>query len=885
MNNEYELLRLSTKHLYYAFRKLTPRHCRNLHSLTIPDLESLGLTDPEKPDPIKLKPYIPRVLELLITAEYPTRPEIVLKAISQIEWLPWDKKARESVNNFMLTGWKYLLSQPCEIERIDQWLCASAQVFEHFLDFSMELCWYRRPCELTRIRHFAGFFLLNADTLLNGKTLTNIHWQDREKQMLEITSEIADEYTIENFDTLIEEHQYEPAAILLRQARNAIAKFCGEPEADYSNLRVFVPSDFVRELPVVIDCDVPGNRNTEDENALDNAIATLYDTFSSYIPQSDYGISVGNTPLRELTQTDLADFARDILVPNGCIEDFKHFLPRIFELMLCKCWPVKPEGMLFKCLLADYRTWPKFERLAIDAYIESVWKVLLSDPNYPVTASEWMCGASGIYGNPEGCERQSLSVSNLYKSWCFQGDQGSVPALVHWAEFVNTNWESLMEKMQMRGTFWCDVRRIPTYGVHQLISGLRVSIFMRKNRSIVESLPEVMHAIELLRSIWLANIGKISGISNIAFHDPEMAVEKARSIPYGARFKSRILSQIAEITSDHAIRIASLREALDIAKDSTLLYRVCSILSKSLGVLVEFGMTDWLDHELPIITDKMKSEPSPFKRIQGLKHLIEPALHSSHHVYRYLIEEISRAADEGYGWKVALALSNAADEANEFDHKTAIEIAMMIRHLRTRRHVLRRIGEFELAERFYGSSEYRGWTNGAGYHYVGKFVSGKQSLFENTDIRRIACDAITSTLNEYTGSLAAFIFCPRSLKLLVYLPNLKFLDEFDESLVVRLETGILGYLENHKQSEKLESFRDEQADIHIFWNRSNKRDWGRVIRSYSKFMAIFHCMHRDPSPDYSSKDRLQTLITSKPFYESGQQVDMPVCIVKPEDMK
>jgi len=884
LNKEYELLRVSTKHLYYAFRKLTPRHCRNLHSLTTPDLESLGFTDPEKLDPIKLKPYIPRVLELLITGEYPTRPEIVLKAISQIEWLPWEKKAQESVNNFMLTGWKYLLSQPVNIERIDQWLCASAQVFESVSDFSMELCGFRRSCELTRITHFAGLFLLNSDALLAGKTLTNIHWQGREKQMLEITSEIADKYTVESFDTLIEEHQYEPAAILLRKARNVIAKFCGEPEADYTNLRVFVPSDFIRELPVTNSSIIHGNRNPEDENALANAIETLYDTFSSYVPQSDYGISVGNTPLRELSQADLADFARDILVPNGCIEDFKHFLPRIFELMLCKGWPVKPEGMLFKCLLADYRTWPKSERVAIDDYIEAVWKVLLSDSNYPVKASEWMCGASGVYGNPIRSNLKRGGVYNLFVYWCNLCDQSSIPALLHWARLIITNQESLMDNMILRGTFWCDIKHATTYGVNQIISGRRVAWFMRKIYSEIKSLPEVECALELLRSIWLANGNRGTRISSIAFHNPKKALEMVPDTTY-ALSRTHILSLIAEITSDDTIKYKALSEALDVAKDTTKVMCMGNSLSEPLRVLTAFGMIDCLDREIPIIVDKMKSESSPFRRIHGYKYLLKAAFHSSHDVYRCLINEISRAANEGYGWKVASLLCKLASDTNEFDHKTAIDIAMMIRHYRTRRHILRSIGENDLAEQYYDHSDCKGWTDGAGYHYVGKFVSGKQSLFENTDIRRIACDAITSTLNKYAGSLAAFIFYPCSLKLLVYLPNLELLDEFNESLAVRLDTGILGYLENDKQSEKLESFRDEKGEIHIFWNRSNKRDWGRVIRSYPKLMTIFHRMHRDPVLEYLSGDQLKILSTSKPFYETGQQVDMPVCIVKPESMK
>ncbi len=118
--------------------------------------------------------------------------------------------------------------------------------------------------------------------------------------------------------------------------------------------------------------------------ALETAIRRLYTAFARYAATSlttfslDAGITAADVarlrarPLRELTGADLDRFARSALTTWGGVDDFKHFLPRIFELLVRE--PGRVDALVVERLaLADWRTWPVEEQEVVEAFLAALW--------------------------------------------------------------------------------------------------------------------------------------------------------------------------------------------------------------------------------------------------------------------------------------------------------------------------------------------------------------------------------------------------------------------------------------------------------------------------------------------------------------------------------
>jgi hypothetical protein len=107
-------------------------------------------------------------------------------------------------------------------------------------------------------------------------------------------------------------------------------------------------------------------------------------------------------PLNKLSCSDLQRYARDVIYTWGTGDDFKHFLPRIFELVTNLADPaldLDTAASIFGRLNYEswcstrWRTWRKEEQSVLSDYFEVVWEtVLLSDlEDLPFDAAhEWI---------------------------------------------------------------------------------------------------------------------------------------------------------------------------------------------------------------------------------------------------------------------------------------------------------------------------------------------------------------------------------------------------------------------------------------------------------------------------------------------------------------
>jgi hypothetical protein len=146
-------------------------------------------------------------------------------------------------------------------------------------------------------------------------------------------------------------------------------------------------------------------------DSLRDAVAGLYEEFARYplgtvvegCPHCVTGHDndlLRSRPLQELSWRELAKFGWKTMTTWGSVDDFRHFLPRILELVAIELdpalappdgpagalyhWPDDFEPLFAKLGYGKWLTWPSDERDAIRAYLLALWRRLLA--SYPASS-------------------------------------------------------------------------------------------------------------------------------------------------------------------------------------------------------------------------------------------------------------------------------------------------------------------------------------------------------------------------------------------------------------------------------------------------------------------------------------------------------------------
>lgn len=122
------------------------------------------------------------------------------------------------------------------------------------------------------------------------------------------------------------------------------------------------------------------------------AVERLYTTFERYplkpvtdvcwhchSPEEEQ--VVHSAPLRQLTPDDLKWFAGDLLMTWGDLADFKHFLPRVFEIVAIDFFTNDHpdiETVLGALDRGDWTMWPAGEQEAVREFLQSLWTATLA---------------------------------------------------------------------------------------------------------------------------------------------------------------------------------------------------------------------------------------------------------------------------------------------------------------------------------------------------------------------------------------------------------------------------------------------------------------------------------------------------------------------------
>ncbi|MCC7352800.1 MAG: hypothetical protein IT330_03505 [Anaerolineae bacterium] len=201
--------------------------------------------------------------------------------------------------------------------------------------------------------------------------------------------------------------------------------------------------------------------DAEDVEPLRSAVENLYAVFARYPLREHvegcehcvYGNDheqIHARLLRELTSDDLSKFSWKALTTWGTVDDFKHFLPRLLELMAFEGLEVPG----YKFSLAEWHTWPQDEQQAVEAYFVAWWRFALASfpPEAFYEIDDCLCAIGQVIDDLE-------PYVDFWRGRC----DGYLPALLHLTEFINwSDVEEMAQGGELSTASWSHWKERPT---------------------------------------------------------------------------------------------------------------------------------------------------------------------------------------------------------------------------------------------------------------------------------------------------------------------------------------------------------------------------------------------------------------------------------------
>lgn len=184
---------------------------------------------------------------------------------------------------------------------------------------------------------------------------------------------------------------------------------------------------------------------------LADAIAALYSTFSRYraddLSCCDFpddlplNLRLRSARLEQLSPSDLHLYAWKAMTTWGTVGNFKHFLPRLFELLAQDGHIDQddPEVLLGKLAYGHWQTWPARERAAVEGYLWALWRHLRQTHPYDLSADRFLGGIGNCVDD----------LMPWLADWETDPDASFASAL-HLAEFVESNIRHALSGKQLR---------------------------------------------------------------------------------------------------------------------------------------------------------------------------------------------------------------------------------------------------------------------------------------------------------------------------------------------------------------------------------------------------------------------------------------------------
>ena len=124
---------------------------------------------------------------------------------------------------------------------------------------------------------------------------------------------------------------------------------------------------------------------------LKNNIKDLYETFGKYHSNQNmdgspiyenlgkWNTELFSKPLTELDKDDLSRFTGKAMTTWGNANDYKHFLPRVFELTAELKTPYEIWIAFDKLTLAEFQNWEEKEQKVIHEFMIALWESIVND--------------------------------------------------------------------------------------------------------------------------------------------------------------------------------------------------------------------------------------------------------------------------------------------------------------------------------------------------------------------------------------------------------------------------------------------------------------------------------------------------------------------------
>ena len=188
---------------------------------------------------------------------------------------------------------------------------------------------------------------------------------------------------------------------------------------------------------------------------LDDAIEKLYKVFSRYplrkhvegcpccVHEADKRI-LESKPLLQLASSDLGRYAFKAMTTWGDKDDFRHFLPRIFELLISERstgWD--EEVIIGKLALAEWKDWPEQEQSALRNFFHAGWCWILAQSQPSIETDSWLCGLG----------RAGEDLLPYLNEWT---NLQSATAYEHLAAFVAWHQPTYLKRQSLHNAFWSD---------------------------------------------------------------------------------------------------------------------------------------------------------------------------------------------------------------------------------------------------------------------------------------------------------------------------------------------------------------------------------------------------------------------------------------------
>jgi hypothetical protein len=150
--------------------------------------------------------------------------------------------------------------------------------------------------------------------------------------------------------------------------------------------------------------------------------------------------------------------------------DYRHFLPRIFELAVSDpVWlGTEPPVMASRLNMARWRTWPVEQQSAVRRVFHAALEAMIErhPDEWPSEAENWFCGIANL-GEP---------VAQPFERW---RTSSSANAALNMASFIISEAKHLRLHREVRGSFWEKVSQDERQEVAALLSEERTMAFLQ----------------------------------------------------------------------------------------------------------------------------------------------------------------------------------------------------------------------------------------------------------------------------------------------------------------------------------------------------------------------------------------------------------------------